>query len=250
MEELMMTGVLLFGLVIGSFLNVCIYRLPRGEEIVKKPSHCPNCVSPLTWYEMIPVISFLIQKGRCRNCKEKISFQYPAVELFNGILYLWIVHKTGYQFLSLLYCLCASALLVIAVIDARTYEIPLGCNLFIGALGCVRLFFNLSVWQEHVIGFFAVSGPFLLIYLFTRGKGIGGGDIKLMAAAGLLLGWKGILLALAVGSVTGSVVHITLMKLKKKDRILAFGPYLATGIFLAMLYGKELMEWYLRLCGF
>lgn len=250
MEKLVVEAwVLAFGLVIGSFLNVCIYRLPRGEEVVKEPSHCPNCMSALKWYELIPVLSFILQKGRCRNCKEKISFQYPAVELLNGALYLWIIIKTGYQPLSVLYCLCTSALIVIAVIDFRTFEIPLGCNLFIGALGVARLFMNLSAWQEYVIGFFAVSGLFMIIYLVTKGKGIGGGDIKLMAAAGLLLGWKHIILALAVGSVAGSVIHIALMKLKNKNRVLAFGPYLAAGIFISMLYGDELIEWYLRFCG-
>ena len=250
MEKLVVSvWVLAFGLVIGSFLNVCIYRLPRGEEIVKEPSHCPKCMSALIWYELIPVLSFLLQKGRCRNCKEKISFQYPIVELLNGTLYLWIVMKAGYQPFSILYCLCTSALIVIAVIDFRTFEIPLGCNLFIGALGVAHLFMNLSAWQEYVAGFFAVSGLFMVIYLVTRGKGIGGGDIKLMAAAGLLLGWKHIILALALGSVAGSVIHIALMKLKNKNRVLAFGPYLAVGIFISMLYGDELIEWYLRFCG-
>lgn len=250
MEKLVvMAWVMAFGLVIGSFLNVCIYRLPRGEEVVKKPSHCPNCLSVLKWYELIPVLSFLVQKGRCRNCKEKISLQYPAVEFLNGALYLWIVCKMGVWPLSILYCLCTSALIVIAVIDFRTYEIPLGCNLFIGALGVARLFLNLENWQEYVIGFFAVSGLFLMVYLITKGRGIGGGDIKLMAAAGLLLGWKHIFLALAVGSVAGSVIHIALMKLKNKNHVLAFGPYLAVGIFTAMLYGDELISWYLRFCG-
>lgn len=250
MEKLMvMVWVLAFGLVVGSFLNVCIYRFPRGEEVVRKPSHCPNCMSALKWYELIPVFSFLAQGGRCRNCKEKISIQYPAVELLNGVLYLWIVCKIGYQPISILYCLCTSALIVIAVIDFRTYEIPLGCNLFIGALGAARFFVSLADWQEYVIGFFAVSGLFLIIYLITKGKGIGGGDIKLMAAAGLLLGWKHILLALAVGSVAGAVIHIMLMKLKNKNRVLAFGPYLAAGIFIAMVYGDELIDWYLHFCG-
>lgn len=251
MEKLVVEiWILAFGLVIGSFLNVCIYRIPRGEEVVKTPSHCPDCMTVLKWYELIPVFSFLIQKGRCRNCKGKISFRYPAVELLNGGLYLWVFYKTGFGPLGIIYCLCTSALIVIAVTDFKTYEIPLGCNLFIGALGVARVIMDLSSWQEYVIGFFAVSGLFVIIFLITKGKGIGGGDIKLMAAAGLLLGWKQILLALAIGSVAGSVIHITLMKLKNKNRVLAFGPYLAVGIFTAMLYGDEVIKWYLRFCGF
>lgn len=238
-----------FGTVIGSFLNVCIYRIPKREEVVRTPSHCPNCGKVLKWHELIPVVSFLLQKGRCRGCKEKISLQYPVVESANGFFYLWVLHRTGYGPLGILYCLCVSALIVIAVIDWRTYEIPPGCNLFIGGLGAARLLLDFSGWREQVIGLFAVSGLFLLVYLITKGKGIGGGDIKLMAAAGFLIGWQKILLALAIGSIAGSIIHITLMKLRNKNRILAFGPYLAFGICCAMLYGDELIRWYLRFCG-
>lgn len=242
--------IFIFGIVIGSFLNVCIYRLPAGEDIVRKPSHCMHCGKKLKWYELIPVVSFLIQKGRCRSCGKELSLQYPLVELANGLLYLWIVHVTGYGLLSVLYCLSVSILLVASVVDFRTYEIPPGCPFFIGALGGIRVLLDLSHWYLYGIGMLTVSGLFLLVYLITRGKGIGGGDIKLMAAAGLLLGWKQILLALAIGSVAGSVIHISLMKLKGKSRMLAFGPYLAVGIFFAMLYGEEVIRWYLRFCGF
>ena len=240
----------LFGTVIGSFLNVCIYRIPRGEEVVRTPSHCPDCGTGLRWYELIPIVSFLLQKGRCRSCNKRLSIQYPVVEAANGFFYLWILRKLGYQPLGVLYCLCTSALIVIAVIDWRSFEIPPGCNFFIGGLGVIRLLQDFSGWKEQVIGFFVVSGLFFLIHLLTNGRGIGGGDIKLMAAAGFLIGWKNILLALAIGSIAGSVIHITLMKLKNKNRILAFGPYLAFGIFCAMLYGDELISWYLRFCGF
>lgn len=239
-----------FGTVIGSFLNVCIYRIPRGEEVVRTPSHCLNCGAVLRWYELIPIVSFFLQKGRCRRCKERISLQYPVVEFANGFFYLWVLQRMGYGLPGILYCLCVSALIVIAVIDFRTFEIPPGCNLFIGGLGLVRLLVNFSGWKEQLIGLFAVSGIFLLVYLITGGKGIGGGDIKLMAAAGFLIGWQRILLALAIGSVAGSVIHIIMMKFKNKNRILAFGPYLAFGIFCAMLYGNEIIAWYLRFCGF
>ncbi|MCM1126664.1 MAG: prepilin peptidase [Lachnospiraceae bacterium] len=242
--------IFLFGAVIGSFLNVCIYRIPRGEEVVKTPSHCPRCGKTLKWYELIPIVSFFIQGGRCRNCKERISFQYPVVESANGLFYLWIFCRMGYQPLGILYCLCTSVLMVLAVIDWRTLEIPPGCNYFIGGLGVIRLLLEPSGWKGQAVGFLAVSGLFLLVYLITKGNGIGGGDIKLMAAAGFFIGWQKILLALAIGSIVGSVIHISLMKLKDKSRVLAFGPYLALGIFCAMLYGDELISWYLRFCGF
>ena len=201
----------------------------------------------MKWSELIPVLSFLAQKGRCRSCAAKLSFQYPLVELLNGMVYVWIYHLYGLTVHALLYCLCASALLVISVIDWRTFEIPPGLNLFIFILGLIHVFFDLANWLQYVFGFVAVSGLFLLIYLVTKGRGIGGGDIKLMAAAGFLLGWQHILLAMMIGAISGSAIHLLLMAIKGKNRVLAFGPYLAFGIFVAMLYGGELIRWYLGL---
>lgn len=237
------------GIATGSFLNVCIYRIPNKEDIVFKRSHCMSCGNALKWYELIPLVSFALQGGRCRKCKTKLSLQYPLIELCSGLLYVWIAAVCGLNMESVLFCICASVLVVISIIDWRTYEIPLGCNLVIGILGIVRVIIDLAHWYDYVMGFFAVSGLFLLIYWLTKGRGIGGGDIKLMAAAGLLLGWKNILLALAIGSVFGSVIHILLMKIQNKDRVLAFGPYLAMGIFVSMLYGNRMIDWYLALCG-
>ena len=239
------TLIFLMGITIGSFLNVCIYRIPKKEDIVLERSHCMSCGNVLKWYELIPLFSFLMQGGRCRKCGVKLSVQYPLIELANGLVYVWICSVTGLSVRSVLFCLCASALIVIAVIDWRTYEIPVGCNIFIGILGIVRVFFDLAHWYDYVIGFFVVSGLFLLIYLVSKGRAMGGGDIKLMAAAGLLLGWQNILLSLVIGSVAGSVIHLILMKLKGRDRVLAFGPYLALGIFVSMLYGDAIIAWYL-----
>lgn len=123
--------IFLFGIVIGSFLNVCIFRIPEKEDIVKTGSHCMSCGYRLKWYDMIPVISFLALRGKCRKCGAKLSVQYPLIEAANGILYVLIVWTGGLGIESLLYCLLASALLVLSVIDFRTYEIPFGINLFI-----------------------------------------------------------------------------------------------------------------------
>ena len=237
--------IFLIGISIGSFLNVCIYRIPKKEDIVFERSHCMSCGNVLKWYELIPLFSFLVQGGKCRNCKTKLSVQYPLIELLNGLIYVWIFMAKGFQPESILFCICASVLIVISVIDWRTYEIPFGCNIIIGILGIVRVLLNLAHWYDYVIGFFAVSGLFLIIYWITKGRGIGGGDIKLMAAAGLLLGWQNILLSLMIGSIAGSVIHLALMKIQGKDRVLAFGPYLAFGIFISMLYGNDIITWYL-----
>ena len=237
--------IFLIGISIGSFLNVCIYRIPKKEDIVFERSHCMSCGNVLKWYELIPLFSFLVQGGKCRNCKTKLSAQYPLIELLNGLIYVWIFMAKGFQPESILFCICASVLIVIRAIDWRTYEILFGCNIVIGILGIVRVILDLAHWYDYVIGFFAVSGLFLIIYWITKGRGIGGGDIKLMAAAGLLLGWQNILLSLMIGSIAGSVIHLALMKIQGKDRVLAFGPYLAFGIFISMLYGNDIITWYL-----
>lgn len=247
MYIILYTMIFLFGITIGSFLNVCIYRIPKKEDIVSKRSHCMSCGNVLKWYELIPLFSFLAQGGKCRNCKTKLSVQYPLIELLNGLLYVWMFSVHGFTATSILFCICTSVLIVLSVIDWRTYEIPVGCNILIGILGIVRVILDLAHWYDYVIGFFVVSGLFYIIYLATKGNGMGGGDIKLMAAAGLLLGWKGILLTLLIGSVAGSVIHLTLMKIQGKDRVLAFGPYLALGIFVSMLYGEHIIAWYLNM---
>lgn len=239
--------VFLFGLVIGSFLNVCILRIPEKETIVTERSHCMNCGYQLAWYDMIPVASYLALHGKCRKCKAGISAQYPIVEALNGILYVIVVAVNGLEFTSILYCLLVSALIVLSVIDFRTYEIPFGINVFIFILGLANLILERAAWQEYIIGFFAVSIPLELLLLLSKGRAIGGGDVKLMAAAGILLGWKKIILALVLGCILGSVIHIIRMKISDAERVLAMGPYLAMGIFLSALWGNTWIQMYLHL---
>lgn len=237
-------GIALFGLLIGSFLNVCIFRIPLGQGIALEPSHCMHCKTRLRWFELIPLFSWLIQGGKCRTCKKPISKQYPLVEAANALLYLIVFAANGFNPVSVIYCAMTSALLVLSVIDFRTYEIPFGINVFIVCLGVVRVILDYTHWYDYVIGFFAVSVPLLLVLLLTRGRGIGGGDVKLMAAAGLVIGWKYILLAFFVGCILGSIIHVTRMAVTKAGRVLAMGPYLAGGIFLAALWGEAFLSWY------
>lgn len=237
--------IFLFGIIIGSFLNVCIYRIPKKENIATDRSHCTSCGTQLKWYDLVPLFSWLFLRGKCRYCKAKISVQYPLVELANGIGYVWIFIVNGFNFVSILYCLCSSALLALSVIDWRTFEIPVGFNIFILVLGIVRAVYDFENVVTYLIGMVAVSGFLFLCYVLTRGRGIGGGDVKLMAAAGLLVGWENIVVALFVGCILGSIIHIILMKVAKKGRMLAFGPYLSLGIFIAMLCGSRIMDWYI-----
>lgn len=236
----------LYGIVIGSFLNVCIYRIPKEESIVVVPSHCMKCGNKLKWYDLVPLMSYLFLRGKCRYCKDKISVQYPLVELANGLLYGVLVYIKGFGIETILYCLCTSALLALSIIDWRTFEIPVAFNIFIGILGIIRLLTDIGHWYIYAVGFVSVSGFLYLLFLITKGRGIGGGDIKLMAAAGLLIGWQGIILSLGLGCVLGSVIHIILMRIQNKDRVLAFGPYLSLGIYISMVCGEQIIEWYLN----
>lgn len=237
------------GLCVGSFCNVLIYRLPRGEEFVKTPSHCMSCGHRLHWYENIPLLSWLVQKGRCRSCGAPVSAQYPAVEALNALMWL----LTGFVFHgdivnTALHCALFSLLMVIAVIDWRTFEIPNGLNLAIFVLGLIRLSSDLAHWRLYLIGMVCVSLFFLLIWLITGGAGIGMGDVKLMGAAGLFLGWRCILLGMFVGCLIGAVIHSVRMK-RGAGKRLAFGPYLAAGTWLAALFGDMAIAWYLGLFG-
>ena len=239
--------IFLFGIVIGSFLNVCIYRIPKGEDIVKVNSHCMTCGYQLKWYDLIPIFSYIFLRGKCRKCKTKLSCQYPIIEAVNGFMYVLIFAVNGLNVESGIYSLMASALLVLSVIDFRTYEIPFGINVFLFVLGVIRCVFGKGDRGTLMIGFFAVSLFLLLLSLLTRGAAIGGGDIKLMAAAGLLLGWKLIILAFVMGCIAGSVVHLFRMKVCGAGRMLALGPYLSVGIFIAALWGNGMIDWYLGL---
>lgn len=241
--------IFIFGITIGSFLNVCIYRIPLGESIVTAPSHCMTCGWKLKWYDMVPVFSWLVLGGKCRNCKSKISVQYPIIEGVNGILYVMICAVNGLEWNSVIYCFMASALLVLSIIDWRTYEIPFGINVFLFVLGIAMTILDRGNLVEHLIGMICVSGLLGILYLLTSGRAIGGGDIKLMFACGLILGWKLILLAFFLGCIIGSVVHIIRMSVKKAGRMLAMGPYLSAGILLAALWGNAWINWYLSLLG-
>lgn len=242
--------VFLYGLCIGSFLNVCIYRIPLKESVAKSRSHCMSCGGQLKWYDLVPLFSYLFLRGRCRQCKAKISIQYPLVEALNGLGYVFIFYINGINLTSILYSLCFSALIVLSVIDFRTYEIPFGINVFIFILGIISTVADYTNWLEHILGFVVVSGFLYILVLVTKGRAMGGGDVKLMAAAGLLIGLKNSVLALILGCIIGSIIHIARMKIQNKDHVLAFGPYLSVGIFIAMLFGNSFINWYFSLFKF
>jgi leader peptidase (prepilin peptidase)/N-methyltransferase len=239
--------IFLFGIVIGSFLNVCIFRIPKQETVVTERSHCMSCGYQLAWYDMVPVASWLFLRGRCRKCGQPISPQYPIIEAANGFAYVLVFVVNDFSLQSILYCLLMSALLVLAVIDWRSYEIPISINIFILCLGILQVFLDRKNWMDYAAGFLCVSMFLFLLLVVSKGRAIGGGDVKLMAAAGLLLGWKNIILAFLLGCIIGSVIHLLRMKLSGADHVLAMGPYLAVGIAVAALWGDNLINWYISL---
>lgn len=239
--------VFLYGIIIGSFLNVCIFRIPKKESIVVVGSHCMTCNHKLKWYDLFPLFSYIFLRGKCRYCGTKLSPQYPIIEFFNGILYVVIFLVNGINIESGLFCLLASSLLTLSMIDYRTLEIPIQINAVILAIGVVHAVLDYKNVLDYVIGFFSASLFLLLCLILTRGRGIGGGDIKLMAAAGLCVGWQNIILALIIGCVVGSIIQCTIIALTKNKTKFAMGPYLSVGIFVAMLWGNLFWNWYIGL---
>lgn len=242
------TAVFLFGIVIGSFCNVCIYRIPKQESIMVD-SHCMNCGEKLHWYDLVPLFSFIILKGRCRKCQTKLSLQYPLIEGMNGALYVVVILANGWNLLSVIYCLLTSALIVLSVIDFRTYLIPNQINAFILALGIMTVILDREHATGHLVGMVGISGFLLILYLLTAGRGIGGGDIKLMAAAGLITGWQISVLSFLTGCILGSVIHLIRMNISGVEHKLALGPYLSVGIWISLLFGSPVIHWYLQICG-
>jgi leader peptidase (prepilin peptidase)/N-methyltransferase len=205
-----------------------------------------SCGYQLKWYDLVPLFSWIFLGGKCRKCKERISIQYPIIEFANGALYVLIFIVNGINAVSILYALMASALLALSVIDFRTYEIPVGFNIFIAVLGIVRIILDYEHWYVYVIGCVSVGLVLWLIYQLSGGRAIGGGDVKLMAAAGLVIGWKANVLAFFVACIGGSIIHIIRMKVSGAEKVLAMGPYLSAGILLSALWGNQLVDWYLK----
>jgi leader peptidase (prepilin peptidase)/N-methyltransferase len=230
--------------------------MPQNESIVSPPSHCPHCSSRIRWYDNIPLLSYLVLRGKCRGCSAHISLQYPLVELINGILTLLLFLRFGPTLPFVVLFLFCSALVVITFIDIEHQIIPDEISLSGIVIGFVLSFFiNGHTWLNSLLGILLGGGSLLLVaygYQRLTGKdGMGGGDIKLLAMMGAFLGWKAVLFIIFASSLVGSVVGITIMLVQKKDSKLAipFGPYLAFGAVLYIFYGKVLIRWYLGLSG-
>lgn len=243
--------IILLGLVIGSFLNVCIYRIPREESISYPPSHCGSCSHKLGMLDLFPLLSYIFLKGKCRYCKGRISIRYPIIEILNAIVYLLIYFKFGVAIITLKYCILASLLIVIGMIDYDTQFVYTSTIICGGIIGIIFIIIQAIIYNNGyhnlllggVIGF----GMIGLIVVLTRG--MGEGDIEIATVCGLFLGVKGILLGLFLSIVIGGIsgIIILTLKLKKAKDKMAFGPFIAIGCLISMLWGNEILLVYSKL---
>ena len=255
--------IFVFGTVIGSFLNVLIYRLPIGLDFKVGKSMCTTCKHDLAWYDLFPLFSWIFLGGKCRYCKAKISSRYPIVEALNGILYvliyLFICGGNAIEGLSLTllgYMVVASCLIVTAWIDFEHQIIPdsMWISIFIGGAFIVidtviKGTFSKEFIIGKVIGLFAVSGLFFLIGVLSKGAWMGGGDVKLMAAAGFVLGWKSVIVSLFLWAFYGVLFSIIRKIVSKKEMsgVIPFGPFLAIGIMLSAFVGEYIFNLYINM---
>ncbi len=236
--------VFILGLIFGSFANVCIYRMPRNMSIVKPNSHCTNCNNFIKWYDNIPVLSYILLKGKCRNCGSKISLRYPLIEFICGLLFLSMFFLFGFSYMLFPFCLLIFCLLVITAIDFEFQIIPDEISFFLIIFGLLVSPFNFMLGDtvlqrilNSFLGLIAGGGSLLLVAVIGKwifGKdAMGGGDIKIMAGVGTFIGWDKVLFAIFLACIIGSIVGICMMLLKKigRKQEIPFGPYLAISSF-------------------
>jgi leader peptidase (prepilin peptidase)/N-methyltransferase len=242
----------IFGSIFGSFANVVIYRLPQGESIVSPGSHCQNCKKPVKWYDNIPVFAWFFLRGKCRHCHTKYSFRYPLVECLMGLLFALSYHYAGFTWSLLEYLIFVFGLLVCTFIDFDHMILPDELTLsgiVIGLIGA-----SLNPQREFMDAVYGVlmGGGFLwgvayIYYLMTKREGMGGGDIKLLAWIGAILGWKAIPFVIMSSAIIGSVVGLIAARKQNAGlkTVIPFGPYLALGAVIYLFGGQTIAFWYL-----
>ena len=249
---LIMIIIFIFGLCIGSFMNVCIYRLPLSKSIANPPrSMCPSCDSLIRFYDNIPVISYLWLKGRCRHCNAPISIRYMLVEVITGIAALSVFLKFGLTLEGLVYFIFISTLLVITFIDIDHKIIP-NVITFPGIpMGLVASFaLPTLAFKDSALGLLVGGGSLWFIawayHLITHKEGMGGGDIKLLAMIGTIVGWQGVILTIFISSAVGTLVGMTVILFKGKNMKFAvpFGPFLSIGAITYIFFGQRIIDWY------
>jgi len=258
----LVTVVFVFGTIIGSFLNVCIVRLPKGESLIQPPSHCPGCRTPIPFYDNVPLLSYLWLRGRCRFCKIRISPRYFLVELLTGILSVALAHRFGLGMTFISGLVFGAGLIVITFIDLHVRIVPDVISLPGIGFGLLAAIINRLVVKESFsflpspvssLGGILLGGGVLLLVAWgyervTKTEGMGGGDIKLLAMIGAFLGWPAIPVVLFVASFTGSILGLILILQKKATGKLAlpFAPFLCGAAFVHLFYGEKIISFYFR----
>lgn len=241
--------IFLFSIIIGSFLNVVIYRLPENKSIVSPPSHCPQCGTRLKAWDLVPILSFLFSKGKCRYCGAKISWQYPVVELLTALLFLGLFVKYGISGQFIIFLLLVSLLIICSFIDLRYKIIPNKIT-YPGIISglILSLFFNHITLTDSILGVLIPGGALLLIALMFKG-GMGIGDVKLVALVGSFTGWQLTLFAIFTGAIIGTIISIILIIAGVNERTskIPFGPYISLGVVISILSGYQIIDWYLNL---
>lgn len=232
----------LMGSVIGSFLNVLAYRIPIKESIVKGRSHCTTCGKQIKNIDLIPIFSWIFLGGKCRYCKSRISARYMIVELITGLSYLSAFLVLGLTSQLIYAAILFPILIILSLWDMDHKEIPYTCSILIALMGIVSIFTSQVPWYEHLIGAVIIAVPFGVLCFFGA---MGGGDVQLMAAAGLLLGWS-VVPAAMVGIILGALFGI-LVKAVTKKNVIVFGPFLSIGIGVGFLWGTDIINAYLGL---
>ena len=244
--------IFILGLIVGSFSNVCVYRIPRNESIVYPASHCPKCHTTIKPIDNIPLLSYILLKGRCRNCKSKISIRYPVVEFLTGFIYLQIYLVYGLSIQTLIYIILSSALIIISFIDLNEQIVPDVISLPGIVIGFIISFFIPYIsFINSALGILAGGGIILIIGLagsvIFKKEAMGGGDVKLAAMIGAFLGWRYIIISLFLGFFLGAIVGIILIlsKIKSREDVVPFGPFIVLGSFITLLWGEKILSWYL-----
>jgi leader peptidase (prepilin peptidase) / N-methyltransferase len=249
--------IIILGLSIGSFLNVCIYRLPNNESISKPRSRCPKCKHQLKFWENIPIVSYVFLRGKCSNCSTHISLRYPLIEILTSLLFLLLYYYYGYTIQTLLLIILFSIVIVITFIDIDIQIIP-NKLLVLGIIpvSIYIVLYGLNDILGYLFGAFGLSALFLLIsYLgkiFYQEDSMGMGDVKYAFLIGLLLGWKNGILALGISFIFAAVIIVALFiqkKLKSRQKI-PFGPFMSLGLLISLIWGDKIIEWYLNFYKF
>jgi len=277
----------IFGAAFGSFLNVLILRYDGGRSLFSRRvlggrSYCPRCGATLKWFELVPILSFVLQLGRCRHCRESISLEYPLVEILAGLIFVFVplrlypyfIHNSLFYILSFLWILVFLTLVAIFLIDIRLRIIPNEANIFLAILGFFIVWFSRSlfdlsrgsflgpyallfgwrgnIWSNHIFAALLACAFFGGLILVTRGRGMGIGDLKLAVPLGFIFGWPDIAIIVGLGFILGSLAGAYAVLLKKKSfkSLLPFGPFLAIASGAVFFFGKEFFEFYLKLAIF